>query len=75
MTLKVSKEDAPIGFSPIGLFKTWKEVNAWYNAAQKAGETCPFWLTHIDSELGKRYILFWKKQKNAKKCGKGFKGG
>lgn len=75
MTLKLSKEDAPGDYSAIGLFKTRKEVDAWYNSAQRAGKENPFWLTYVDTVIGKRYVLFWKKQKNSKKSGKGFVGG
>jgi len=75
MTLTVSKGEAPMGYSFIGFFKTKAEAEAWHDAALKAGKTNPFWLTHVDTVIGKRYILFWKKQKNAKKSGKGFKGG
>ena len=75
MTLTLSKEDAPGDYSAIGLFKTRKEAEKWHDAAIKAGKKNPFWLTVSNTVIGKRYILFWKKQKNAKKSGKGFVGG
>jgi hypothetical protein len=71
MTLKLSKEEAPMGYSFIGLFKTQAEAEKWHAVAIKAGKKNPFWLNYD----GEYYILFWKKQKNSKKCGKGFKGG
>jgi len=73
MTLTESKEDAPRGYSPVGLFKTKQKAMDWYNAAIKAHKTYPFWLNPSDTVIGKRWILWLKKPKNAKKCGKGFK--
>ncbi len=73
MTLKLSKEDAPMGYSFIGFFETRPEVDAWYNSAIKAGKKYPFYLTMYGEGVEKRFVLFWKKPKNAKKCGKGFK--
>lgn len=75
MTLKLSKEDAPMGFSPIGWFATRQEAEAWYTKAQKAGKKYPFWLTHQKFMDKYVYVLWWMKRKNSKKCGKGFKGG
>lgn len=75
MALKLSKEDAPGDYAAIGLFKTRKEAEDWYNSALKAGSKNPFQLTVSNTVIGKRYILWWQKQKNAKKSGKGFKGG
>jgi hypothetical protein len=75
MTLKLSKEEAPMGYSIIGWFNTRKEAEAWYNAARKAGKNYPFWMTYQQFLDKKMYHLYWMKAKNTKKCGKGFKGG
>ena len=73
--LKTSKEepDSIEGYSAIGLFSSRKEAMDWYNKAIKAGKTYPFWLqTGKETQIGKMWILWWKKPKNAKKKGKGF---
>jgi hypothetical protein len=75
--LTVHKEDPPIGYGWIGFFKTVHEVNEWINAAHKAGKNYPVWCQKkqlVAINPGEyTYTLFWKKPKNSKMVGKGFK--
>ncbi len=71
--LTESKSDPPSGYGSIGLFETKEEAMNWYEAAIKAKKTYPFWLNKMNTAIGMRWVLWWQKPKNAKKCGKGFK--
>jgi hypothetical protein len=77
--LAATKTDPPMGYSVIGWYSSVKRAQDWADAAIKANKIYPFWLTEKTYNEGinpgkPTYILFWKKPKNSKLCGKGFKG-
>jgi hypothetical protein len=61
-------QEAPMGYSFVGLWNDEQKALNWYAAAMKAKDTKPYVMTH-DGEL---YTLWVKKRKNEKMVGKGW---